>query len=141
MHKKGFSLIEIIFVLFTITIIITVAMSKFDSSLKNTDITKIKSDILQIRAGINLYKNKMILKNDTISFDTLDENNDALFSKVLDTPIIASEQNSAKAWSKLSSTKYKVFFDNQNSLVFSFDTNKYTFDCDITNKLCKELNL
>jgi general secretion pathway protein G len=141
MDKKGFSLIEIIFVLFAITIIITVAVSKFDSALKNTNTTKIKSDVLQIRAGINLYKNKMILKNETVSFNTLDDNNDMLFSKVLQTPIISSTQSIAKAWSKISSTKYKVFLDNKNAIEFNFDTSKYTFDCDISNPLCKELNL
>ena len=141
MDKKGFSLIEIIFVLLLITIIITVAVSKFDSALDNTNITKIKSDIIQIRAGINLYRNKMILKNDSLSFDTLDENNNALFSKVLDTPIISSNKNQAKEWSKISNTKYKVFLDNNNALEFTFDTNNYTFDCNISNNLCKKLNL
>lgn len=141
MHKKGFSLIEIIFVLLTITIIINVAVSKFDSALDNTNITKIKSDIVQIRAGINLYKNKMILKNESVSFDSLDDDTNELFNKVLQIPIISSEENIAKSWSKISNTKYKVFLDNTNTLEFIFDTNKYTFDCDISNTLCKELNL
>jgi len=141
MDKKGFSLIEIIFVLFAITIIITVAVSKFSDSLDNTNTIKIKSDVLQIRAGINLYKNKMILKNETLSFDTLDDNNKMLFSKVLQTPIASSNENSAKAWSKISNTKYKVFLDNENAIEFNFDTSKYIFDCDISNPFCKELNL
>lgn len=141
MHKKGFSLIEIIFVLLTITIIITVAVSKFDSALDNTNINKIKSDIVQIRAGINLYKNKIILRNETISFDSLDDNNIALFNKVLQTPIFSSNEKSAKAWSKISDTQYKVFLNSTTALEFIFDTNKYTFDCDISNTFCKELNL
>lgn len=141
MDKKGFSLIEIIFVLLTITIIITVAVSKFDSALDSTNVNKIKSDIVQIRAGINLYKNKMILKNETVSFDSLDDNNMELFNKVLQTPILSSQAKKAKAWSKISDTQYKVFLDNTNSLEFIFDTSKYTFDCDISNPLCKELNL
>ena len=141
MHKKGFSLIEIIFVILTISIIMTVAVSKFDTALDNTNVNKIKSDIVQIRAGINIYKNKMILKNETISFDSLDDNNIALFNKVLQTPIVSSNEKSAKAWSKLSNTTYKVFLDNTNSLEFVFDTSTYTFDCDITNSLCKKLNL
>lgn len=141
MHKKGFSLIEIIFVLLTIAIIITVAVSKFDSALDNTNITKIKSDILQIRAGINQYRNKMILKNETASFNSLDDNNIKLFNKVLQNPILSSRENIAKAWSKISDTKYQVFLDKTNALEFVFDTSKYTFDCDISNTLCKELNL
>lgn len=141
MDKKGFSLIEIIFVLLTITIIITVAVSKYDTALDNTNLSKIKSDIIQIRAGINLYKNKLILKNETVTFSSLDENNEELFSKVLQTPILASQQKTASSWSKTSDTKYKVFIDNQNSIEFVFDTTKYTFDCDIKDTFCKELNL
>ena len=141
MDKKGFSLIEIIFVLLTITIIITVAVSKYDTALDNTNLSKIKSDIIQIRAGINLYKNKLILKNETVTFTSLDENNEELFSKVLQTPILASQQETTSSWSKTSDTKYKVFIDNQNSIEFVFDTTKYTFDCDIKDTFCKELNL
>jgi len=83
----------------------------------------------------------MILKNKTFSFDSLDDNNNALFNKVLQTPIISSQNNSAKSWSKISNTQYKVFLDSSNALEFVFDTSKYTFDCDISNTLCKELNL
>ena len=123
------------------TIIITVAATKFDSTLQNTHITKIKTDVLQIRAGINLYRNKTILKNETVTFNSLDDNNNELFSKILQIPILSSQESIAKAWSKISDTKYKVFLDKKNSLEFVFDTSKYTFDCDISNTLCKELNL
>ena len=141
MDKKGFSLIEIIFVLLTITIIITVAVSKVDTALDNTNLTKIKSDIIQIRAGINLYKNSKILKNETVTFTSLDDDNEDLFSKVLPTPIKASQENIAKSWSKITDQKYKVFIDNENAIEFIFDTTKYTFDCDIKNTYCEELNL
>ena len=141
MHKKGFSLIEIIFILLTITIIITVAVSKFDTALDSTNIANIKSDVLQIRAGINLYKNKNILKNETITFNSLDNNNHELFSIILESPILSSHEHIAQAWSKISTTKYKVFIDNKNAIEFIFDRSKYTFDCNTSNSLCKELNL
>ena len=141
MDKKAFSLIEIIFVLLIMSIIITLAVSKFDTTLNSTNINKIKSDIVQIRAGINLYKNKLILQNEKTTFDTLDDNNEMLFNKVLQNPILASNKNSIKSWSKISNTRYKVYVDNTNFIEFSFDTQKYTFDCDIKNTLCKELNL
>jgi general secretion pathway protein G len=141
MDKKGFSLIEIIFVLLTITIIITVAVSKFDTALDSTNIANIKSDVLQIRAGINLYKNKNILKNETITFNSLDDNNHELFSIILESPILSSDEQIAQAWSKISTTKYKVFIDNKNAIEFIFDRSKYTFDCNTSNSLCKELNL
>jgi len=141
MDKKAFSLIEIIFVLLIMSIIITLAVSKFDTALNSTNINKIKSDIVQIRAGINLYKNKLILQNEKTTFNTLDDNNEMLFNKVLQSPILASNKNSTKSWSKISNTKYKVYVSNTNFIEFTFDTQKYTFDCDIKNTLCKELNL
>ena len=142
MHKKGFSLIEIIFVLLVMSIIITLAVSKFDTALDKTNITKIKSDIVQIREGINLYKNKMILKNESYTFTSLDKNNNnELFSKILEKPILSEEENKATSWYKISNNKYKVFLDSSNSVEFIFDNINYTFDCDIQNTLCKELNL
>jgi len=143
MDKKGFSLIEIIFVLLIMSIIITLAVSKFDTAFDKTNITKIKSDIVQIRAGINLYKNKMILKNETDTFATLENTNNKneLFSKVLQKPILKGEENRATSWSKISNNTYKVFIDSTHSIEFIFDNSKYTFDCDVKDELCKELDL
>ena len=135
--KKAFSLIEIIFTLMVISIIVTVAVSKFDLALNSSKLNKIKADIILIRAGINLYKNSLILKNDSSSFITLDENNNVLFSRILETPI----QASSKEWTQTSATRYKIFIDSENSIEFIFDSTKYTFDCDISNTLCKDLSL
>ena len=143
MDKKGFSLIEIIFVLLVMSIIITLAVSKFGTAFDRTNISKIKSDIVKIREGINLYKNKMILKNESYSFTNLDENNNnnELFNKILENPILAEEKSQATSWYKISNNKYKVFLDSSNSIEFIFDNINYTFDCNIQNTLCKELNL
>jgi len=134
--KKAFSLIEIIFTLMVISIIVTVAVSKFDLALNSSKLNKIKADIILIRAGINLYKNSLILKNDSSSFITLDENNNVLFSRILETPI----QASSKEWTQTSATRYKIFIDSENSIEFIFDSTKYTFDCDSSNTLCKDLS-
>jgi len=135
--KKAFSLIEIIFTLMIISIIVTVAVSKFDLALGSANLNKIKADIIQIRAGINLYKNSLILENKSVSFTTLDENNNALFSKVLDLPIISSLQE----WTQTSDTTYSLFIDTENSIEFTFDKSNYTFDCDISDTFCKNLSL
>ncbi|MGB3749994.1 MAG: type II secretion system protein [Arcobacteraceae bacterium] len=135
--KKAFSLIEIIFTLMIISIIVTVAVSKFDLALNSANLNKIKADIIQIRAGINLYKNSLILKDDSSSFTTLDQHNNALFSKVLDSPI----QSSSKEWTQTSDTTYNLFIDSENSIEFRFDSTNYTFDCDISDTLCKDLSL
>ena len=139
--KKGFSLVEIIFVLLILAIITTVAVSKFETTLDKANISKIKSDVLQIRSAINLYKNKLILKNQNESLDTLDDNDKMLFNIILDTPIIASNETKTAQWSKLSTTKYKVYIDTSNFVEFQYDTSTSIFDCDIDIQLCKELEL
>jgi len=141
MDKKSFSLIEIIFSLVLISVIATVAITKFDNSLTNTHYAKIKSDIFQIREGINNHKNKMILKNEIESFTSLDENNQKLFSTILDVPMEASNKQKATNWSKFSKTQYHVYLDARHYLTFTFDSQNYTFDCDHTNDLCKKLFL
>ena len=140
MEKKGFSLLEILFVLVIITVIITVAVSKFDTAFTKTNITKVKSDVLQIRAGITLAKNKMILKNQNETLEKLDDNNEVLFDLILDTPIIATTSEEKNHWVKVSDTQYKVYLDD-DFITFIYDSTHSTFDCDISNTLCKELNL
>ena len=139
--KKGFSLVEIIFVLLILAVITTVAVSKFETTLDKANISKIKSDVLQIRSAINLYKNKLILKKQNETLDELDDNDKMLFNIILDTPIIASNETKTAQWSKLSTTTYKVFIDASNSLEFKYDTSASTFDCDMDIQLCKELEL
>jgi prepilin-type N-terminal cleavage/methylation domain-containing protein len=141
MKKKGFSLLEIIFVLIIIAIIITTAVSKFDTALTKTNLTQIKSDILQIRAGITLLKNKKILLNQNETLEQLDDNSEMLFNLILDNPIIATNQNTINSWSKLSNTTYKVYIQNDSFIEFTYNPADFTFDCDISNSLCKELNI
>ena len=141
MDKKAFSLIEIIFALIAISIIITIAVSKFDLALNSTNINKIKSDIVQIRAGINKHKNTMILQNNTPSFQTLGDSEVLLFNTILKNPIKASQKQTVGSWSKIAQNRYKVFFNSTDSLEFMFDNSNYTFDCDIKDKLCKDQNL
>ncbi len=141
MQKKAFSLLEIIFVLLTIAVVVTAAISKFETTFDKTNITKLKSDILQIRTGINLYRNKLILQNQNESLSNLDDNDNMLFNIILQTPIPSSNESKANAWSKISATKYRVYLDTTHSIDFQYDTSNYTFDCEPTNQLCKELEL
>lgn len=141
MTKKAFSLLEIIFVLIVMSVITTLAVSKFDTAFTNTNVTKIKSDILQIRAGINSYKSKMILKDSDDDLEQLDDNDMMLFNKILQNPILSSNEPIAKAWTKISNSKYKVYVSHESFIEFYYDNKTYIFDCDISNELCKKLNL
>jgi len=140
MMKKGFSLLEIIFVIAIIGIIITVALPKLDENLAKANKIKIKNDITMIREGIIQYRDKMILQNNSSTIDTLDEDNEQLFSKILTYPIVASKKQNINAWSKISDTSYKVYVDGQNSVEFLYDKVEYTFDCDQNDEFCKELS-
>lgn len=141
MQKKAFSLLEIIFVILIIAVVITAAVSKFGTAFDTTNIAKIKADILEIRAGINLYSNKMILKNQNDSLNFLDNNDKKLFNIILAKPIRSSNEKKTANWSKVSSNIYKVYLNSTNSLTFQYNPTNKTFDCDISNILCKELDI
>ncbi len=137
--KKSFSLIELIFVIAVIAIILVVAVPKMNDTLQSANISKIKSDILLIREAINKYKNKMILKGTTNDLETLEDNEEELFNKILQTPIQASLQPKIGSWSKISATSYKVYIENGNSVEFIYDNDDYSFECDEDNLFCQEL--
>ena len=137
--KKAFSLIEIIFVIAVIAIILVVAVPKMNDTLENANANKIKSDILLIREAINNYKNKMILKSSTNDLETLEDNDKELFNKILEKPIKASFKQTIGSWSKISSTTYKVYIEDGNSVEFMYDNDDYSFECDEDNLFCQEL--
>ena len=117
--KKAFSLIEVIFAISIIAIIASVAIPKFNNSINKANIVKIQSDILTIRDNINSYKTKNILSNNNYTLDNLD--------KFID----------SKIWTKLSNTLYSVTV-NKSVVVFTFDIDNYTFNCDKKDKNCIE---
>ena len=76
--KKAFSLIEVIFVISLIGIISSVAISKFNTTINQTNIIKLKSDILNIQTKLNDIKTNSILnnslsntKNNSLNIDNL----------------------------------------------------------------------
>ncbi len=139
MNKKGFSLIEVIFIIAIISIIAIVAIPKLGNSLDKANMIKIKSDVALIRNGLALYKDKITLSNDSTILDSLESGSDMLFDKIVRYPIIASSEVKSAAWSKISDTTYQVWIDSTENLLFTYDSDKYTFDCDFDNDYCKEL--
>jgi len=141
MYKKGFSLVEIIFVIAIIAVLITVAMGKFGNSLSQTNIIKIKADILNIQDGINRYKRSNILKNSNKPLESLEleGEKEQLFSAILEKPIKQSLEQRAKAWSKISDNSYKVYIDNQHYVQFDYDSQNNSFECDDEDPNCQKL--
>jgi prepilin-type N-terminal cleavage/methylation domain-containing protein len=139
-RKKAFSLLEIIFALSLIGILMTIAIPKFQNSIEKTYMSDIKTTIILVREGIDRASNKLIMKNDGAKLDILDEDNNNLFSKVLQTPITASTHNKIGGWQKISSNSYLVFIDNDMSITFTYDSTTGSFDCDWSDPYCKELS-
>ncbi|MEA3513501.1 MAG: prepilin-type N-terminal cleavage/methylation domain-containing protein [Campylobacterota bacterium] len=140
MKKNAFSLIEIIFVISIVSIISVVVIPKINNSLNKTNLIKLRGDILLIQDGIAQYKNKLLLKNNYIDFDRLDDDDIKLFSIVLSSPILSSNEQKIGSWSKTSHNNYKVYIDNINSVEFSFDIVDKSFTCNKNNIYCEELN-
>lgn len=140
MNKKGFSLIEIIFSLVIVSLLIGVAITKFDTSLHNVHIIQIRSDVLQIRSAIHNYKNTMILKNELASFTSLEETGQKLFEKILQNPLQSTPQK-AGSWESDEENIYKVFLTPTEFVTFTFNPKNYSFQCDQKDSLCTQLEL
>ena len=137
--KKGFTLIEIIFVLVIIGILAGIALPKLGSQVKNANITKIKSEIIAIRNGINSKLNTSILADNAKCPDLEGSNDNLLFDNV--TEGIKSSDQGIK-WSKVDDTHYKLEF-NGESTTFEYKNDlkdKCSFTCNSSDNLCKEIN-
>lgn len=134
MNTKSFTLIEIIFSILIIAILYSSATNYFTSTLDHSTKIKIKNTILNIQLGINSYKNKKIFKGEDIDLDSLDDNSNELFSKVLSTPVLSSKNS----WEKVSDLKYVYHLKNED-LEFFYEPTTYIFSCDKSVQLCKEI--
>lgn len=139
MRYKGFSIIEVIFTLAIISILLIVAVPQIDDLLKKSYKTQIKSTITLIRKGIVKEKNRLLLANSLDRLDSLDDGGENLFSKVLSVPVKESSTLKNNSWQRESQNSYKVYFNAHENIIFTFDPDTYSFDCNFNEPLCKEL--
>lgn len=134
--SKSFSLIELIFTLLIIAIVISVASPKLFSSVNESTFIKLRSDIATIRAGLKEYKTKQILQNLSYNIENLDEDENYLFSTILNHqfPVVKTYPS----WSKKSNQSYLFHFSKDEELEFSYDKTHLTFTCDTSIDLCKK---
>jgi len=137
--KRSFSLLELIVVIVILSIIATIAIPKFTTGIEKSNLNKIKSDIMLIRTGINEYKDKAILQAQDLDLETLEDDNNNLFSKVLRHPIRSTSSPKPASWEKISDTSYRIWIDTTSSIIFYYNADNFTFDCDLENQYCKEL--
>ena len=129
---KSFSLIEIIFAILLIVIVSSIALPKFFDTILKSSIVKLKTEIIIIQNAINNYNTQFILLNQTSDLESLEESNSILFSNIRSTSV-------PKEWTKITNTTYNYKLNENNNFIFSFSSTNYTFTCENTIPLCKEV--
>lgn len=144
MKIKGFSLLEIIIVIVLIAIITSFAIPKFTNMNYNTNISILKSQLALIQNGIVKHKSKNILLSNNQEITTLDNvtlNNsgEKLFSKVIDFPIISTNNTKKESgmWAKTEDKTYTFYLLSDKNVLFSFEDGKFL--CKSSAELCSEL--
>lgn len=140
--KRAFSLIEIIIVIVIISIVTSFLIGKYANSLTNSTKITIKADIALINSSISKQNSKNTLLNEekisSLDNATFDQKNSLLFTKVLDKPLVSTNQieKSLGKWIKISSNRYRVFFEKDKYLEYQFIDN--SFKCKSSLELCME---
>ncbi len=129
-----------IFAISIISIIAIVAIPKLGNSLDKANIIKIRSDIILIQEALNQYKNRYILSANLEPLDSLEEDNNLLFSKILQYPIVSSAIPKSTSWIKVTNSQYTVWLNSTDSINFTYNSNDFTFKCDKNNNYCKQIN-
>jgi len=142
--SKAFSLLELLIVIATISIILTIAIPKFNDISNASKITELKSNIALIRSGINKYKTNQVLLSETSNITSLDsaiidKENELLFNKVIDFTLISTSPsiNEIAKWIKISEVSYDYILSSSKKVLFSLEDN--SFKCKSSFEVCKEI--
>lgn len=155
--KKGFTLIELIFVIVVLGILASVAIPKLSSSRDDAYQVKGKSDVSSIKAGINRFKMEQIASGNytSVTMATLDdatplESDKKLFYRdnnmtysLLQEPIYSGNSADIKGgdWVKASATQYKFYLNPSEYATFDYNSSTGLFSCTFStpSNLCSIL--
>ena len=145
MKIKSFSLLEIIIAIVLIAVITSFAIPKITNMNYNANISTLKSQLALIQNAIVNQKSKNILlsnNEEIISLDeaTLNSSGEKLFEKVIDFPIISTNNTKKESgmWAKISNSSYTFYLSSDKNISFSFENEKFL--CKSSLELCKEIN-
>jgi general secretion pathway protein G len=140
--KKAFTLIELIIVIVIIGILMAVAVPKLFATRDDAIITRVRTQIANIRSAIADYHTKEMMKGLNKYPNTLDEANvnqddQKLFEGnhtnnvyLLEYPVYS--KNADGHWMKTDDTNYTVKIMN-NDVKFDYNNTNGHFDCDGLN--------
>ena len=147
--KKGFTLVELIFVIVILGILSSIAISKLAVTRDDATIAKGRSDVAAIRNAIALAKSVQMMEgNSTLYPSTLDDgSNTKLFDiskngiKLLDYPVYAKDADGH--WRKAGKNNY-IFKVMRQDVKFVYDASNGYFDCHgqnsgLADEYCKNL--
>lgn len=150
--KSAFSLIEVIITIIIVSIIAAIAVSKLPKSFDVANLTKIRSDVGNIKTAIEVARNNKTIKYTDASYPSSLDNcainidNCQLFIgindyKILKNPIISASLTNAKSnsWVKMATNKYRVFLNDIKFIDFTYTSSTGTFLCDQNDANCVEL--
>lgn len=142
--QKAFSLLELIIVVLVISIILTFALSKYNTIFDNSNLTKLKSEFILIQNGISNLKSKNVLLGESSDISSLDEasilqKNEKLFTKVIDFSVSSTSSSDKEKgkWLKKSSSEYEFFLNKDKNILFKLKNS--SFDCVSPIEVCEEL--
>ena len=134
--KRGFTVLELVFVIVIIGILAGIAVPKLFVTRDDAVIVRAKSDIASIRSAvINAYNANMLTGR--FVYPTLEKNGSTtglLFENVLQNGIKA---NAKSGWTK-DGDDYK-FTLRSESTKFTYNVANGSFTCPRTDNLCKAL--
>ena len=150
--KKSFTMIELIFVIVVIGILSAVAIPKLFATRDDAIVTKLRTDIANIRSSIINLHTKNIMKGQSSYPEALDDassgnereelfDGNSSIGVLLDYPIYS--KNSDGHWMKTGDTNYTASVMN-NNVKFNYYQSNGHFDCKGLNSgeadsLCAQL--
>ena len=97
LHKKAFTMVELIFVIIIIGILSAVAIPKFRQTAELAYTSRAKSDVASVKSALAMMRQKNILKGDTTDITAADLGNE--FSNLLKIPVKTCSTSECNGWS------------------------------------------